>query len=109
MITILQEGEGYSEHFLISLADGIRRAEDAAQGGDADIWDLNDETVSDGGLTDQDFNTFAVDPLDGVLEMMSQNPAAATSYLDVDNPDGNLFYLIEQRDWEVVNTRGESD
>ncbi|THA48336.1 hypothetical protein E6R62_29195 [Streptomyces sp. A1136] len=45
-------------------------------------------------------------PLDGLLGIMSRDPAASTSYLDP-GPEGkndNLHYLLKERDWEISNT-----
>ncbi|MFE1873022.1 DUF6571 family protein [Streptomyces sp. NPDC059496] len=100
LVTLMQNGDGYSTPFLHDVASDIRKAEDKKQGGDPNIWDLNgDFSVDNKGW-------FANDPLDGVLGIMSKNPEAATSYFDP-GPDGkndNLQYLLKDRDWKFDDT-----
>ncbi len=100
LVTLMQQGDGYSAPFLHDMADDIRKAEDKKQGGNPDIWDR----YGNYGGTDKAW--FAHDPLDGLLGIMSRDPAASTSYLDP-GPDGkndNLHYLLKERDWEITNT-----
>ncbi|MFD5506912.1 hypothetical protein ACFWIB_03935 [Streptomyces sp. NPDC127051] len=100
LVTLMQQGDGYSASFLHDMADDIRKAEDKKQGGNPNIWDL----YGDYGSKDKAW--FAHDPLDGILGIMSHDPATATSYLDP-GPDGkndNLHYLLKERDWEITNT-----
>lgn len=100
LVTLMQQGDGYSAPFLHDMADDIRKAEDKKQGGNPDIWDR----YGNYGGTDKAW--FAHDPLDGLLGIMSRYPAASTSYLDP-GPDGkndNLHYLLKERDWEITNT-----
>ncbi|MFD7911955.1 hypothetical protein ACFV30_14665 [Streptomyces sp. NPDC059752] len=61
LVTLMQNGDGYSSPFLHDLASDIRKAEDKKQGGDPNIWDLN------GDFSGGDKGWFANDPLDGVL------------------------------------------
>ncbi|MEU6865849.1 hypothetical protein ABZ924_21770 [Streptomyces sp. NPDC046876] len=100
LVTLMQQGDGYSAPFLHDMADDIRKAEDKKQGGNPDIWDLY------GNYGGKDKAWFAHDPLDGLLGIMSRDPAASASYLDP-GPDGkndNLHYLLKERDWEITNT-----
>ena len=100
LVSLMQQGEGYSGQFLKDLANDIRAAEDKKQGGDPDIWDLR------GDFNSKNEGWFANDPLDGVLGIMSEDPATATNYLDP-GPDGkndNLQYLLTERDWNLVDT-----
>ncbi|WP_123441636.1 DUF6571 family protein [Streptomyces sp. PanSC9] len=100
LVTLMQQGDGYSGQFLKDMATDIRAAEDKKQGGNPDIWDLR------GDFSGKDDGWFANDPLDGVLGIMSKDPATATSYLDP-GPDGKndaLAYLIKERDWNHVDT-----
>ncbi|WP_143676590.1 hypothetical protein [Streptomyces sp. TLI_146] len=77
LVTLIQQGDGYSDQFLKDMADDIRTAEDKKRGGNPDIWDLR------GDFSDKkDGGWFANDPLDGVLGIMAKDPATATGYLD---------------------------
>ncbi|MFD5770332.1 DUF6571 family protein [Streptomyces sp. NPDC127049] len=100
LVTLMQQGDGYSDSFLHDLADDIRTAEDKKRGGDPGVWDLQ------GDFSGKDGGWFANDPLDGVLGLMAKDPDAATSYLDP-GPEGkndNLRYLLKDRDWNLVDT-----
>ncbi|GFH37854.1 DUF6571 family protein [Streptomyces pacificus] len=100
LVTLMQQGDGYSASFLHDLANDIRTAEDKKGYGDPGVWDLQ------GDFSGKDGGWFANDPLDGVLSIMARDPDAATSYLDP-GPDGkndNLQYLLEERDWNLVDT-----
>lgn len=100
LVTLMQQGDRYSAPFLQDMANDIRKAEDKKQGGNPDIWDLY------GNYGGKDNAWFAHDPLDGLLGIMSRDPAASTSYLDP-GPDGkndNLHYLLKERDWEITDT-----
>ncbi|WP_079195077.1 DUF6571 family protein [Streptomyces sp. CB02400] len=100
LVTLMQEGNGYSGQFLKDLATDIRAAEDKKQGGNPDIWDLT------GRFSGKEDGWFANDPLDGVLGIMAKDPETATSYLDP-GPGGkndNLSYLLTERDWDHVDT-----
>ncbi|MFD0268257.1 hypothetical protein ACFVGY_17030 [Streptomyces sp. NPDC127106] len=100
LITLMQNGDGYSAPFMHDLADDIRSAEDKKRGGDPNIWDLQGDFSGKGG------GWFANDPLDGLLGIMSKDPAAATSYLDPgpDHKNDNLQYLLKERDWKFNDT-----
>ncbi|WP_371591717.1 hypothetical protein [Streptomyces virginiae] len=100
LITLMQSGDGYSAPFMHDLADDIRSAEDKKRGGDPNIWDLQ------GDFSGKNGGWFANDPLDGLLGIMSKDPAAATSYLDpgADHKNDNLQYLLKERDWKFDDT-----
>ncbi|MFJ8822662.1 hypothetical protein ACIREE_12835 [Streptomyces sp. NPDC102467] len=100
LVTLMRQGDGYSGRFLQDMADDMRAAEDKKQGGDPDVWDLR------GDFSGKEDGWFANDPLDGVLGIMSKDPATATSYLDPGPGDKNdtLQYLLTERDWNHVDT-----
>ncbi|KNE84369.1 MULTISPECIES: DUF6571 family protein [Streptomyces] len=100
LVTLMQQGDGYSGQFLKDMATDIRAAEDGKQGGNPDIWDLR------GQFSGKRDGWFANDPLDGVLGIMSKDPDTATSYLDpgADGKNDNLEYLLTERDWNHVDT-----
>ncbi|GGT41013.1 hypothetical protein GCM10010207_46470 [Streptomyces atratus] len=100
LITLMQNGDGYSAPFMHDLADDIRSAEDKKRGGDPNIWDLQ------GDFSGKNGGWFANDPLDGLLGIMSKDPAVATSYLDpgADHKNDNLQYLLKERDWKFNDT-----
>jgi hypothetical protein len=93
----MQQGHGYSGQFLEDTADDIRHAEESytAKGHTDSIWALRDN------FTDKDRGWFANDPLDGVLGIMSDDPATSTEYLDPAHND-NLEYLLHGRGWDTV-------
>ncbi|MEU5163775.1 hypothetical protein AB0G74_29750 [Streptomyces sp. NPDC020875] len=106
LVTLMRHGEGYSDRFLHELGDDMIAAERADRG--ADIWDLPR------GFVEPRDDWFANDPVDGLLEIMSRDPAAAAAFLDPasdPNPDngtkegnGRLEYLLRERDWAVVDS-----
>ncbi|WP_431780647.1 DUF6571 family protein [Streptomyces chumphonensis] len=110
LVSLLQQGGGYDDRFLHDLADDIRAVEDRGQGGDPDIWDLRGtfagEQQRDGTFDDSRNGWFANDPLDGVLGVMSKDPAASTAFFDPATEQGKdrLHYLAHDRDWDVVDT-----
>ncbi|GAA4656763.1 hypothetical protein GCM10023347_03400 [Streptomyces chumphonensis] len=110
LVSLLQQGGGYDDRFLHDLADDIRAVEDRGQGGDPDIWDLRGtfagERQRDGTFDDSRNGWFANDPLDGVLGVMSKDPAASTAYFDPATEQGEdrFQYLAHDRDWHVVDT-----
>ncbi|MFR9724312.1 hypothetical protein ACL02R_13240 [Streptomyces sp. MS19] len=90
----------WGERFLHDLADGVRTAEDPAQGGAPDIWRLRgDDLGGVEGLDADDLDRFALDPLDGLLGIMSHDPAVASAYLDPAGGDDRLEYLLNERSW----------
>ncbi|MEW5355222.1 hypothetical protein [Streptomyces sp. 16-176A] len=97
LVTLMQQGQGYSGRFLEDTADDIRHTEEsyAAKGNTESIWGLRDS------FSGKDRGWFANDPLDGVLGIMSQDPKTSTEYLDPAHND-NLKYLLHDRDWNTV-------
>ncbi|MFF4185477.1 hypothetical protein ACFYZ9_19995 [Streptomyces sp. NPDC001691] len=97
LVTLMQHGDGYSGQFLKDTADDIRHAETSytAKGNLDSVWSLRDR------FSDGDRGWFANDPLDGVLGIMSHDPATSTAYLDPAHSD-NLNYLLHGRDWNTV-------
>ncbi|MET9362591.1 hypothetical protein ABZX93_16970 [Streptomyces sp. NPDC006632] len=97
LVTLMQRGSGYSGQFLTDTADDIRHAETAytAQGKLGSVWSQRDK------FSGADRGWFANDPLDGVLGIMSHDPATSTAYLDPAHND-NLKYLLHGRDWDTV-------
>jgi hypothetical protein len=94
LVTLMQKGDGYAPQFLKDLGDDIIRAEKS----DPDVWDLK------GGYSGRREGWFANDPLDGLLGVMSHDPDTAASYL---KSDGRMKYLMEERDWKVVEEAQE--
>ncbi|MER0445638.1 hypothetical protein ABR738_13900 [Streptomyces sp. Edi4] len=103
LVTLMEQGGGYSGQFLKDMATDIRTAEDKTKGGDPGIWDLW------GDFSGKNDGWFANDPLDGVLGIMSQDPETTTSYLDpgADGKNDNLKYLLNDRDWNHVHASNE--
>ncbi|MFI2227524.1 hypothetical protein [Streptomyces fradiae] len=104
LVTLMQQGKGYSPQFLGDLTDQMIAAEKS----DKDIWDLY------GKFHGKEDGWFANDPVDGALKIMGRNPEAATGYLDpaADGDQDRLKYFLKDRDWDVVNTtewRGNYD
>ncbi|MEU0006500.1 hypothetical protein ABZ079_20055 [Streptomyces sp. NPDC006314] len=97
LVTLMQQGNGYSGQFLEDTADDIRHAEEShmAEGNTESLWALRDE------FSGKDRGWFANDPLDGVLGIMSHDPKTSTEYLDPAHND-NLQYLLHGRDWDTV-------
>ncbi|GGT92676.1 hypothetical protein [Streptomyces violascens] len=97
LVTLMQHGDGYSGQFLKDTADDIRHAEVSytAKGNLDSVWALRDK------FSGGDRGWFANDPLDGVLGIMSHDPATSTAYLDPAHSD-NLKYLLHGRDWDTV-------
>ncbi|NGO75147.1 hypothetical protein G6045_05540 [Streptomyces sp. YC504] len=97
LVTLMQQGSGYSGQFLEDTADDIRKAEEShfRKGNLESVWALRDD------FDGKDRGWFANDPLDGVLGIMSQDPKTSTAYLDPDRND-NLKYLLHERDWGTV-------
>ncbi|MFI7274366.1 hypothetical protein [Streptomyces sp. NPDC049879] len=90
----------WGERFLHDLADGVRTAEDPARGGEPNIWRLRgDDLGGVDGLDADDLGRFALDPLDGLLGIMSHDPAVASAYLDPAGGDDRLEYLLNERPW----------
>ena len=97
LVTLMRQGHGYSGQFLEDTADDVRHAEEsyAAAGHTESVWALRDDFAG------KDRGWFANDPLDGVLGIMSDDPATSTAYLDPAHND-NLDYLLHGRNWDTV-------
>ncbi|MFI8994041.1 DUF6571 family protein [Streptomyces sp. NPDC053542] len=94
-VTLLKHGNGYDDQFMHHLANDIIDTEKK----EPDLWDIwNGKPVQKG---------IEHDPLDGVLGLMSKDPAASTAYLDPQHND-HLTYLLKDRDWPkyVMNGPG---
>ncbi|POX37385.1 hypothetical protein C3486_28655 [Streptomyces sp. Ru73] len=94
-VTLLKHGSGYDDQFMHHLANDIIETEKKQP----DLWDIwNGKPVQKG---------IEHDPLDGVLGIMSKDPAASTAYLDPQHND-HLKYLLKDRDWPkyVMNGPG---
>ncbi|MFF9014403.1 hypothetical protein ACF09C_15720 [Streptomyces sp. NPDC014870] len=96
LATLMQQGGGYSPQFLGDVTDDMIAAEKKDKG----IWDLH------GSFDGKEDGWFKNDPVDGVLNVMSRDPEAATGYLDpsADGDKDRLQYLLKDRDWDTVNT-----
>ncbi|MCH0567049.1 hypothetical protein [Streptomyces sp. MUM 2J] len=97
LVTLMQQGHGYSGQFLEDTADDIRHAEESyvAKGNVRSIWALRDD------FSGKERGWFANDPYDGVLGIMSEDPRTSTEYLDPAQND-NLKYALRGRDWDTV-------
>ncbi|MFG7944187.1 hypothetical protein [Streptomyces cacaoi] len=99
LVSLMKRGGEYDDTFLKETADAIRSAEDKKRHGNPDVWDLY------GDFSGKGDRRFAADPLDGILEVMSDKPKVATDYLDPGEgrPNDNLKYLLHDRDWKTVD------
>ncbi|MGW7363000.1 hypothetical protein ACWGI8_06105 [Streptomyces sp. NPDC054841] len=88
LVTLMQQGDGYSKQFLHDIGDDIIKAEKDG----TDVW------VMKGDYSGKEDGWFANDPMDGLLGVMSHDPAAAASFL---KDDDRMAHLMK-RDWEVV-------
>ncbi|MEU6534963.1 hypothetical protein [Streptomyces sp. NPDC047000] len=89
LVTLMEKGHGYSPAMLGDLTDDMIRAERENPG----VWRLKgDYSGKRGGW-------FANDPVDGMLGIMSHDPAGAAHYL---NSGDHLRYLMKDRDWNVA-------
>lgn len=96
LVTLMQQGSGYSPQFMADITDDMIAAEKK----DPDVWDLH------GKFEGKEDGWFANDPVDGALSIMSRDPDGATVYLDpgTDGKNDRLEYLLKERDWDTVNT-----
>ncbi|MET9808830.1 DUF6571 family protein [Streptomyces halstedii] len=74
----------YSEAFLTEVGDTIRE------------WETENDDAYDGVM--KNWQGTQEDPMKGLMNAMSRNPAAATHYFDPNTTD-NLKYFLEDRDW----------
>ncbi|WP_405808083.1 hypothetical protein OG729_24305 [Streptomyces sp. NBC_00210] len=108
LVTLMQQGDGYSPQFLADVTDDMIAAEKK----DENIWDLYGE-FSNQGKGDKD-GWFANDPVDGALQIMSRDPEASTGYLDPGaggkdaehRGNDRLHYLLDERNWDLQNNTG---
>ncbi|WP_250405298.1 DUF6571 family protein, partial [Streptomyces cellostaticus] len=98
LVTLMQQGHGYSPQFLADVTDGAI----ATEKDNSNVWDLYGGGF--GGETGDGW--FANDPVDGALGIMGRDPEAATGYLDphASGTHDRLHYFLKERDWNVVNT-----
>ncbi|MFD5117650.1 hypothetical protein [Streptomyces sp. NPDC058385] len=89
LVTLMQHGDGYGRDFLEDLGDDMIKAEKK----NPQIWDLKGE------YSGKQNGWFANDPVDGVLGIMSHDPATAAHYL---NDDDRMKYLTHDRDWKIT-------
>ncbi|MGW6360353.1 hypothetical protein ACWFR5_35635 [Streptomyces sp. NPDC055092] len=89
LVTLMQHGDGYGRDFLEDLGDDMIKAEKK----NPEIWDLKAE------YSGKRNGWFANDPVDGVLGIMSHEPATAAHYL---NDDDRMKYLMHDRDWKLT-------
>ncbi|MFE6804015.1 hypothetical protein ACFVEN_20295 [Streptomyces sp. NPDC057681] len=89
LVTLMQHGDGYGRDFLEDLGDDMIKAEKK----NPEIWDLKGE------YSGKRNGWFANDPVDGVLGIMSHEPATAAHYL---NDDDRMKYLMHDRDWKIT-------
>ncbi|WP_406106318.1 hypothetical protein OG698_28420 [Streptomyces sp. NBC_01003] len=89
LVTLMQHGDGYGRDFLEDLGDDMIKAEKK----NPEIWDLKGE------YSGKRNGWFANDPVDGVLGIMSHEPATAAHYL---NDDDRMKYLMHDRDWKIA-------
>ncbi|MGW4385622.1 hypothetical protein [Streptomyces sp. NPDC004685] len=89
LVTLMQHGDGYGRDFLEDLGDDMIKAEKK----NPEIWDLKGE------YSGKQKGWFANDPVDGVLGIMSHDPATAAHYL---NDDDRMKYLTHDRDWKIT-------
>ncbi|MFD5322589.1 DUF6571 family protein [Streptomyces sp. NPDC127092] len=74
----------YSEAFLTEVGDTIR------------AWETNNDDAYDGYM--KNWQGTQEDPMKGLMNAMSRNPSAATSYFDPHTTD-NLKYFLDDRKW----------
>ncbi|MFI8520883.1 DUF6571 family protein [Streptomyces sp. NPDC085481] len=82
----------YSEAFLTEVADIIRE------------WETNTDDPYDGYM--KNWQGTQEDPMKGLLNAMSRNPSAATSYFDPNTTD-NLKYFLDDRKWPGADVEGK--
>ncbi|MFB8270214.1 hypothetical protein ACFC96_26920 [Streptomyces sp. NPDC055955] len=95
LITLMQHGDGYGRDVLEDLGDDMIKAEKKTPG----LWDLKGE------YSGKRAGWFANDPVDGVLGLMSHEPATAAHYL---HDDGRMKYLMHDRDWKITQHTEET-
>ncbi|MEU6087394.1 hypothetical protein ABZ865_11400 [Streptomyces sp. NPDC047085] len=89
LVTLMSKGHGYAPRMLEDLTDDLIAAEKKDPG----IWQLKER------YSGSHEGWFANDPVDGVLGIMSRDPATAAHYL---SNDAHMKYLVRERDWNVT-------
>ncbi|MFL4948730.1 hypothetical protein ACJ6WE_15450 [Streptomyces sp. MMS24-I31] len=89
LVTLMRKGHGYGRGMLENLTDDMITAEKREPG----IWHLK------GAYAGRNGGWFANDPVDGMLGVMSRDPATAMHFL---NSDAHMRYLMKERDWNVT-------
>ncbi|MFJ9246022.1 hypothetical protein [Streptomyces sp. NPDC101776] len=96
LVTLMQKGHGYAPGMVEDLTGDMIAAEKRQPG----IWRVKGTHA---GARD---GWFANDPVDGMLGIMSRDPAEAARYL---HSDAHMKYLMNDRDWNVtLNDEGVS-
>ncbi|WP_245608017.1 hypothetical protein [Streptomyces hokutonensis] len=96
LVTLMRKGHGYAPEMVEDLTDDMIAAEKKNPG----IWRVKGTYAGAGG------GWFANDPVDGILGIMSRDPAEAARYL---HSDAHMKYLMKDRDWNVtLNDEGLS-
>jgi hypothetical protein len=96
LVTLMQKGHGYAPGMVEDLTDDMIATEKKHPG----IWRVKGTYAGAGG------GWFANDPVDGMLGIMSRDPAEAARYL---HSDAHMKYLMKERDWNVtLNDEGAS-
>ncbi|MEV0469419.1 hypothetical protein [Streptomyces prunicolor] len=96
LVTLMQKGHGYAPGVVEDLTDDMIAAEKKHPG----VWQVKGTYAGARG------GWFANDPVDGMLGIMSRDPAEAARYL---HSDAHMKYLMNDRDWNVtLNDEGTS-
>ncbi|MFD4558148.1 hypothetical protein ACFWP5_28165 [Streptomyces sp. NPDC058469] len=96
LVTLMQKGHGYAPGMVEDLTNDMIAAEKKHPG----IWQVKGTYAGARG------GWFANDPVDGMLGIMSRDPAEAARYL---HSDAHMKYLMKDRDWNVtLNDEGVS-
>ncbi|MFJ3899198.1 hypothetical protein [Streptomyces sp. NPDC090083] len=96
LVTLMRKGHGYSPGMVEDLTGDMIAAEKKHPG----IWRVKGTYAGASG------GWFANDPVDGMLGIMSRDPAEAARYL---HSDAHMKYLMKDRDWNVtLNDEGVS-
>ncbi|MFI6405263.1 hypothetical protein [Streptomyces sp. NPDC050548] len=96
LVTLMRKGHGYAPGMVEDLTDDMIAAEKKQPG----IWRVKGTYAGARG------GWFANDPVDGMLGIMSRDPAEAARYL---HSDAHMKYLMKDRDWNVtLNDEGPS-
>ncbi|MFJ5308658.1 hypothetical protein [Streptomyces sp. NPDC088350] len=89
LVTLMQKGHGYAPGMVEDLTGDMIAAEKKNPG----IWRVK------GGYSGARDGWFANDPVDGMLGIMSRDPAEAARYL---HSEAHMKYLMKDRDWNVA-------